>query len=88
MQTVSRTRSRIPRVTYDLDLCYARSKQYVARLPGALTELHATLRGVTEGLPCKLHASTIEMDGNFTLATDIVDLDTHAWAEPLGDTDG
>ena len=74
-----------PRATFDVDLCYARSKQNIQALANALIELNAKLRGVPEGLPFKLDARTLEMGGNFTFTTSVVDLDMLAWVEPLGD---
>ncbi len=40
-----------PSLTFDLDLCYERSRQNLEALAAALTELKATLRGVPSGLP-------------------------------------
>lgn len=61
--------------TEDLDFCYARTKQNIARLARALAAYHPRLRGAPEGLPFHFDAATIERGSNFTLETDLGALD-------------
>ena len=58
-----------PSLTFDLDLCYERSRQNLEALAAALTELKATLRGVPSGLPFVLDARTLQMADAFTFDT-------------------
>jgi predicted nucleotidyltransferase len=61
--------------TYDLDICYRQSTQNVERLVKALSGWHPKLRGVTEEVPFTFHVRTIRAGLNFTLTTDIGDVD-------------
>jgi hypothetical protein len=63
------------RVTRDLDICYSRSPENLARLAKALAPLHPTLRDAPSSLPFRLDASTLRSGLNFTLTTDAGDLD-------------
>jgi len=63
------------RVTRDLDICYSRSPENLARLATALAPLHPTLRDAPPSLPFRLDASTLRSGLNFTLTTDAGDLD-------------
>jgi hypothetical protein len=63
------------RVTRDLDICYSRSAENLARLAKALAPLHPTLRHAPPSLPFRLDASTLRSGLNFTLTTDAGDLD-------------
>lgn len=62
-------------ITQDLDISYARTGANLARLARALAPLHPRLRGVSEDLPFQLNAATLRAGLNFTLATDIGDID-------------
>ena len=62
-------------LTVDIDICYARDRTNLDRLAAALTELHAYLRGVEEGLPFRLDAETLARGDSFTFVTDAGDLD-------------
>lgn len=62
-------------ITQDLDISYARTGVNLARLARALAPLHPRLRGVSEDLPFRLNAATLRAGLNFTLATDIGDID-------------
>ncbi len=64
-----------PSVTQDLDVCYERSPDNLARLAGVLRSLHARLRGVDEDVPFRLDARSLAAGDHFTLATDLGDLD-------------
>jgi hypothetical protein len=63
--------------TNDIDVCYERTPENMARLAGALRELHATLRvaGVDENLPFVLDGRPLAAGDCFTLRCDAGDLD-------------
>jgi predicted nucleotidyltransferase len=63
------------RLTADLDAVYRRSPENVTRLERALAPLRPYLRGAPPGLPFRWDAATIERGLNFTLTTDVGDLD-------------
>ena len=62
-------------VTEDIDLCYARDSQNLVTLANALSPYHARLRGVPEDLPFVFDARTLRSGLNFTLRTDLGDID-------------
>lgn len=62
-------------VTVDLDIVYGRSFENMARLAAALRPLHPYLRGAPPGLPFQFDLETIKRGLNFTLVTDVGDLD-------------
>jgi hypothetical protein len=61
--------------TYDLDICYDRGRDNVERLAKALEPFHTRLRGVPDDLPFCFDAVTIARGMNFTLTTDVGDID-------------
>jgi hypothetical protein len=61
--------------TFDLDICYERSRPNLERLARALQELHATLRSAPPDLPFRLDARTLAAGDSFTFTTDAGDLD-------------
>ena len=63
------------RATYDLDVVYARTEANLARLVSAVAPLHPYLRGAPAGLPFAFDAETLRRGLNFTLTTDLGDLD-------------
>lgn len=63
------------RLTLDLDMVYRRSPHNIQGLVLALTPYHPYLRGAPPGLPFRWDAATVERGLNFTLTTDIGDLD-------------
>jgi len=63
------------RVTYDVDICYARTPTNIARLVPALLSHHPYLRGAPPGLPFTWDEGTLRHGLNFTLTTDLGDLD-------------
>ncbi len=65
----------LPHLTYDLDICYDRSRDNIKRLASALEPFHPRLRGVANHLPFFLDAATIANGMNFTLTTDLGDID-------------
>jgi hypothetical protein len=76
-----------PRVTYDTDLCYRRTKENLERLADALKELNPTLRGAPSDLPFTLDAHALAFGSNYTLNTSLGPLDLLGWVEPLGTYD-
>jgi len=62
-------------VTFDLDICYARDKDTLARLAASLAPFNPQLRGAPAGLPFTWDAETLLRGLNFTLLTDLGDLD-------------
>lgn len=62
-------------VTQDLDICYERSPDNLKRLTVALQPYHPRLRGTPAGLPFSLDSKTLQSGINFTLTTDLGDLD-------------
>jgi hypothetical protein len=61
--------------TKDLDICYSRSPKNMAALATTLAPLHPYLRGAPPGLPFHFDAATIQAGLNFTLTTDLGDID-------------
>jgi len=61
--------------TFDLDLCYSREQTNLERLAAALQAVRPRLRGAPEGLPFVWDAKTLRNGMNFTLATNLGDLD-------------
>ena len=64
-----------PRITIDLDIVYARDADNLNRLVRALEPLSPYLRGAPRGLPFRLDVPTLQRGLNFTLTTDLGDLD-------------
>lgn len=62
-------------VTQDIDFCYSRSRENIRRLTSALLPYHPRLRGAPEGLPFMFDEETIRRGLNFTLSTDLGDVD-------------
>lgn len=71
-------------VTQDLDICYARSEINYRALANALAGVHPTLRGAPAGLPFILDDTTIRNGLNFTLSTDLGDIDLLGEVSGLG----
>jgi len=63
------------RLTQDLDVVYDRARENVERLVSALAPYHPYPRGAPPGLPFQWDATTISRGLNFTLTTDLGDLD-------------
>jgi predicted nucleotidyltransferase len=63
------------RLTLDVDVVYRRSRENIDRLVLALAPYHPYLRGAPPGLPFHLDRATLERGLNFTLVTDVGDLD-------------
>ena len=71
-----------PLVTQDVDICYARDDENLQRLAGALSEVHAELRGADPGLPFRVNDRTLRNGDAFTLTTDV------GWLDLLGTPSG
>ncbi len=63
------------RVTLDLDVCYARDAENLVRLAAALAPHHPHLRGAPPELPFLWDDRTLKSGLNFTLTTDLGDID-------------
>jgi hypothetical protein len=63
------------RLTLDLDLCYSRDRENLRRLATALAPYHPRLRGAPPDLPFLWDDRTLASGLNFTLTTDLGDLD-------------
>ncbi|HUY14741.1 MAG TPA: hypothetical protein VMX16_14105 [Terriglobia bacterium] len=71
-------------LTYDLDICYDRSPANIQRLAKALESHHPRLRDVPEAVPFHSDAAAISRGMNFTLTTDLGDLDLFGEVAGLG----
>jgi hypothetical protein len=63
------------RLTQDLDVVYRRTDDNLRRLAAALAPHRPYLRGAPPGLPFQWDARTLHRGLNFTLTTDLGDLD-------------
>jgi hypothetical protein len=63
------------RTTFDLDIVYRRTKDNIARLVQALRPLNPYLRGAPPGLPFVWEPRTVANGLNFTLITDVGEID-------------
>jgi len=63
------------RLTRDVDVVYRRTPENLARLVAALTPYQPYLRGAPPGLPFRWDTATIIRGLNFTLTTQLGDLD-------------
>ena len=63
------------RATQDVDVVYARDDQNIRKLAASLQGLSPRLRGAPEGLPFRWDEATIRGGLNFTLSTELGDLD-------------
>jgi hypothetical protein len=74
-------------VTQDLDLCYQRSHENIHRLVKALSPHRPWLRGAPANIPFQFDEETIKRGLNFTLATDIGEIDLLGEVAGLGPYD-
>ena len=72
------------RATFDLDICYKRSKDNIERLCRALQPFHPRLRGAPLDLPFRFDPITVTAGLNFTLVTDLGDFDLLGEVAGLG----
>ncbi len=63
------------RTTQDVDIVYGRAPANLKRLTQALGPHHPILRGAPPGLPFVFDETTLRMGLNFTLTTDLGDID-------------
>jgi hypothetical protein len=75
-------------VTNDVDFCYSRTPENIKRLAAAIGPYHPQLRGVPKGLPFRFDPRTISQGMNFTLETDLGDLDFLGEVTGLGSYEG
>jgi predicted nucleotidyltransferase len=71
-------------VTFDFDACYRRSKENIQKLCRALQPLHVRLRGAPADLPFRFDEKTVQKGLNFTLSTDLGDIDLLGEVPGLG----
>jgi predicted nucleotidyltransferase len=71
-------------LTLDLDLCYSRKKENLEKLAQALASFHPRLRGAPSDLPFRLDAAALRSGMNFTLTTNLGDLDILGEVSGLG----
>jgi predicted nucleotidyltransferase len=74
-------------LTFDLDICYLRTKDNLRRLVAALSPYHPRLRDMPEGLPFIWDESTLRQGTNFTLSTDLGDIDLLGEVKGVGTYD-
>lgn len=65
----------IPYATFDLDFCYSRTSENLKRIAVALAPFKPRLRGFPTDLPFTWDERTLQNGTNFTLETDIGDID-------------
>jgi predicted nucleotidyltransferase len=71
-------------LTRDIDFCYSRVPLNIERLANALKPFNPALRGAPAGLPFRFDTKTIAAGLNFTLSTDLGDLDFLGEVSGLG----
>jgi predicted nucleotidyltransferase len=72
-------------VTFDLDFCYARDHENLSRLAQTLRPYNPRLRGAPVGLPFRFDEATLKGGLNFTLTTDLGDIDLMGEVAGIGD---
>lgn len=75
-------------LTYDLDIAYARTRDNFKRLAAALALYHPHPRDFPSGLPFIWDEQTIKQGTNFTLTTDLGNIDLLGEVAGLGDYEG
>jgi hypothetical protein len=71
-------------LTKDFDICYNRSVDNVTALVATFAPLHPYLPGVPAGRPLRFDVATIQADQNFTLITDLGDVDVLGEVSEIG----
>jgi hypothetical protein len=71
-------------ITKDMDFCYERSRQNAERLARAMAPHHPRLRNASAALPFRFDAETISTGLDFTLTSDLGDIDFLAQVAGLG----
>ena len=72
-------------ITLDLDFCYARDAENLARLASVLKPFNPRLRGAPAELPFRFDEETLKRGLNFTLSTELGDLDLLGEVTGIGD---
>ena len=72
-------------VTYDLDICYRRDAENLARMAKALAPYHPRPRDMPDDLPFFWDQRTLRRGLNFTLKTDLGDIDLLGEVAGIGD---
>lgn len=72
------------RATLDLDVCYARTPENLLRLVAALASVHPRLRGAPADLPFFWDERTLRNGLNFTLVTDLGEINLLGEVTGLG----
>ncbi|MCZ6626006.1 MAG: nucleotidyltransferase [Deltaproteobacteria bacterium] len=71
-------------VTGDLDICYSRERENLKKVATALAPFNPSLRGAPKNLPFHLDVDSLKAGRNFTLTTDLGDLDLLGEVTGLG----
>src|SRR5262245_6795653 len=71
-------------VTKDVDICYSRSAKNISALAASCSSIHPYMRGAPPGLPFRFDSPTIQAGLNFTLTTDLGDIDFLGEVSGLG----
>ncbi len=71
-------------LTQDLDICFSRNKENLQKIVAALAPFKPHLRGFPKELPFVWDASTLNQGTNFTLETEIGDIDLLAEVSGIG----
>jgi predicted nucleotidyltransferase len=72
-------------VTADFDLCYSRKIENLEKLARALASFRPMLRAVPDQVPFQLDLSALRSGMNFTLTTDVGDVDILGEVTGMGD---
>lgn len=72
-------------ITKDLDCCYLRTPENLKRIAQALAQFNPRLRGFPKDLPFIWDERTLQNGTNFTLETDIGDIDLLGEVAGVGD---
>jgi len=71
-------------LTEDIDICYARDKENLENIVKALSEFNPYLRDAEKELPFIFDVKTLQNGLNFTLTTDVGDIDLFGEVTGLG----
>src|SRR5919199_3323078 len=72
-------------LTYDLDVCHARTRENLTRLAAALAPFHPRPRNFPADLPFVWDEQTLGQGTNFTLTTDLGNVDLLGEVKGVGD---
>ena len=72
-------------LTYDLDVCYARTRENIKRLASALAPYHPRPRDFPATLPFVWDEQTLQQGTNFTFVTDLGNIDLLGEVTGIGD---